>query len=251
MKKRFWRIAAVVSATVCAVAIILLTVNITSMQNNRKAAKKLSSKVHTITSSVASTVKNPIDFDTLKKENDDIYGWIKVPNTQIDYPIVQSYSEDDSFYLNHNIEKKYDINGSIYTEKLNSKDFNDPNTVIYGHNMLDGSMFQNLHKFRDKDFFNKNRYFYIYTENHILKYEIFSAYKYDDRHILNSFDFSDEKVFAEYLSEAQSPKSLEVNTRKATLNTDSRIVTLSTCIGNETAYRYLVQGVLTDDTVTE
>jgi sortase B len=52
---------------------------------------------------------NPIDFDILKKRNDDIYGWIEIPNTQVNYPIVQSWEEDDSFYLDHNIDKQYDI----------------------------------------------------------------------------------------------------------------------------------------------
>ena len=192
-----------------------------------------------------------IDFKSLKKRNDDIYGWIEIKGTQINYPIVQSWEEDDSFYLNHNVDKQYDINGAIYTEKHNNLTFTDPNTLIYGHDMLDGSMFQNLHKFRNKEFFDKHKYIYIYTEGHILKYEIFAAYKSDNKHILNSYDFSDEKVYAEYLKNAQNPKSLMVNKRDCNLTTEDRIITLSTCIGNEKNYRYLVQGVLIDDTLTK
>ncbi len=252
MKKKWWRVLSRVLAAVSAVLLILLGIYFISMRKNAEEAKKLSSNARKI-ENVQSTVlpKNPINFKTLKKENKDIYAWINIPNTQVDYPIVQAYSEDDDFYLDHNIQKNYDINGAIYTEKLNSKDFGDRNTVIYGHNMLDGSMFQNLHKFRDKVFFDKNKYFTIYTEGHILKYEIFAAYKYDDRHILNSFDFENDEVFEEYLKEVQSPRSLEVNKRQVTLTKESRLVTLSTCIGNESSYRYLVQGVLVDDTVTE
>ena len=195
--------------------------------------------------------ENPIDFKALKKKNPDIYAWITIENTQVDYPIVQAYEEDDGFYLDHNINKQYDINGSIYTERANSLDFSDPNTLIYGHNMLDGSMFQNLHKFRKKDFFDNNKYITIYTEGHILKYEIFAAYKSDNRHILNTFDFSKSQVFKEYLKNAQNPKSLEVNKRSVKMDENDKIITLSTCIGNETAYRYLVQGVLIDDTITK
>lgn len=194
---------------------------------------------------------NPIDFESLKKGNDDIYAWIKIENTNVDYPIVQSYEEDDYFYLNHNIEKKYDINGAIYTEKHNKTDFSDPNTLIYGHDMLDGSMFRTLHKFRDEKFFNENEFIYIYTEGHILKYRIFAAYKWDNRHILNSYDFSNEKVFENYLNEIKNPKSLMVNKRDVELTTSDKILTLSTCIGNEKNYRYLVQGVLIDDTRTQ
>ena len=117
--------------------------------------------------------------------------------------------------------------------------------------MLDGSMFRTLHKFSDKKFFDKNEFIYIYTPGHILKYRIFAAYKWDDRHILNSYDFSDEQVFADYIEEIKNPKSLMVNTRETELSTSDRIITLSTCIGNEKNYRYLVQGVLIDDTRTQ
>lgn len=195
---------------------------------------------------------NPIDFKSLKKKNSDIYAWIKVPNTKVDYPVLQSYDDDDNFYLTHDENKKYSFGGAIYTQRLNSLDFNDRNTVIYGHDLVSGAMFSSLHKFRNKSFFNKNKYFYIYTEKHILKYEIISAYKYDDRHILNSFDFSDDEVFADYLEFIKNPKTTMKNTRiDIKLNLKSRIVTLSTCIGNESDKRYLVQGVLIEDVATK
>lgn len=194
--------------------------------------------------------KNPIDFKSLKKKNNEIYGWIKVDGTTVDYPILQS-EKDDEFYLDHNVKKDYDIYGAIYTESANSKNMTDRNTVLYGHNMLDGSMFASLHKFRDKKFFDKNKYIYIYIEKHVLKYEIFAAYKTDDAHILNSYDFSKDKVYKDYLENAQNPKSLIVNTREAGLTVDDKIVTLSTCIGNEDNYRYIIQGVLRSDTETE
>jgi len=189
--------------------------------------------------------------ETLKEKNDDIYAWITIPETNVDYPIVQSYSESDAFYLDHNINKNYDINGAIYTEKLNNTDFSDPVTVIYGHNMIDGSMFQTLHKFRDKEFFEKNKYIYIYTPGRTLTYTIVAAYKGDNRHLLNSYDFTDDEVLEKYYDSVSSPNSLECNTREYDLKKEDKIITLSTCIGNETEYRYLVQGVLTDDTARE
>ncbi len=250
--KALWKIVYRTAALLCAVAFIVGAIILVSLHKSNGDMENLRSEVEREVSEINENLPdNPIDFDSLQKRNEDIYAWIEIPNTQVNYPIVQSYEESDSFYLNRNIDKQYDINGSIYTEKLNSLDFTDPNTLIYGHNMLDGSMFQNLHKFRNKEFFDKNPYIYIYTRGHILKYEIFSAYKFDNRHILNSYDFSDEKVFEEYLENAQNPKSLEVNTRKLNISTKDRIITLSTCIGNEKNYRYLVQGVLIDDTLTK
>ena len=253
MKKSFFKAVYIVALTVCVLSVAAAGIYGLSILKSRREHDRLTSNVQRTVSTVSKPDlnKNPIDFDKLTKTNRDIYAWIRIPKTQIDYPILQAYKEGDSFYLNHNIKKQYDINGSIYTEMQTSKDFSDPNTVIYGHNMLDGSMFQNLHKFRDKNFFNKNRYIYIYTPGHILKYEIFSAYKSDNRHILNTYDFSNEKVYSEYLKKAQNPNSLEVNKRTVSMSAKDRIITLSTCIGNETEYRYLVQGVLIDDTLTK
>lgn len=196
-------------------------------------------------------VDNPIDFKELQDTNVDIYAWLKVPNTAIDYPVLQSYDTDDGFYLDHNIYRNYEFAGSLYTEMKNKKDFSDPNTVIYGHDMLNGTMFQNLHYFENSDFFDENQYMYVYTTGHILTYEIFAAYIYDNRHILNSFDFSDKDVVKEYFDSCLNPRSMYANVRDGvTLGTDDKILTLSTCVGYDSGSRYLVQGVLVKDELT-
>lgn len=194
----------------------------------------------------------PVDFAALQELNPSVYAWIYIPNTDIDLPILQSeVNEDDNYYLHKNIYKQYEYKGCIYTQKANSKDFSDPVTVIYGHNMLNGTMFSNLDKFYDETFFNENPYFYIYMPNHILTYEIVSAHQYDTRHILNSFNFSKEEVFQKYLDMIQSPATFFRHVREGiTLTTEDRIVTLSTCM-NHGAARYLIQGVLIDDEYVE
>ena len=194
----------------------------------------------------------PIDFEALWEINPSIYAWIYIPNTDIDLPILQSEPDEyDSYYLHRNIYKEYEYKGSIYTQRLNSKDFTDPVTVIYGHNMLNGTMFSNLDKFYDQTFFDENAYFYIYTPGHILTYEIVSAHQYDKRHILKSFDFSNEDVFQKYLNMIQAPNTFFYHVRDGiTLTTEDRIVTLSTCMNHGTS-RYLIQGVLINDEVWE
>ncbi len=195
--------------------------------------------------------KNPIDFAKLKADNDDVCGWITVPNTNVDYPIFQSSNKNDDFYLNRGADKKYNANGSLYIQRINSYNFTDPNTVIYGHNMRNGSMFRTLHKFRDKAFFDANEYFYVYTPGHIMTYRIFAAYRYDNRLILSAFDFSDREVYESYLQQCLNPNSMIRNVRGGVeLTADDRIVTLSTCI-SDARYRYLVQGVLISDEPTE
>lgn len=87
-----------------------------------------------------------------RARNADVYGWVKVEGTKINYPVVQ-HDVNDRFYLHHDIDKKSTIYGAIFTERFNSKSFDDPFVVIYGHSMLDGSMFGSLHSFKNKDFF--------------------------------------------------------------------------------------------------
>ncbi len=194
---------------------------------------------------------NPIDFAGLQELNGDIYAWIYIPNTDIDLPVFQaSADKDDNYYMYRNVKGEYEFKGSIYSQRLNKKDFRDPVTILYGHHMLDDSMFSNLHYFMDPQFFEENEYFYIYTPGHILTYRIVSAHEYDERHILNSFDFKKEQPFREYLDYIMAPRTMVANVRQSVvLSTEDRIVTLSTCTAGGNA-RYLVQGVLINDEPT-
>lgn len=195
-------------------------------------------------------VDNPIDFDSLYKKNTDIYSWIIIPNTNVNYPVLQS-DKNDNFYLDHGVDKNYRFAGAIYSQVCNSIDYLDRVTVLYGHNMLDGSMFADLHKYADKEFFDKNRYIYVYTPERKLTYEIVSAFLYDDRHIMNSFDFDDDKVFQDYLDSVLNPRSLNSNVKEEiTLDIDDKLLVLSTC-PNYASGRYLVQGVLINDEQTK
>ncbi len=190
---------------------------------------------------------NPVDFEGLQALNSDIYAWIYIPNTGIDLPIFQAAQpKDDNYYMHRDVNGNYAYKGCIYTQRANSKDFSDPVTVIYGHHMYDGTMFSNLHYFLDDQFFEDNRYFYIYTPGQIMIYEIVSAFQYDERHILNSFDFSKEEIFQEYIDYILKPRTMVADVRDGvSVTTQDKIVTLSTCINSGTA-RYLVQGVLRD-----
>jgi sortase B len=190
-------------------------------------------------------IEIPIDFDALQQTNEDIYAWVTVPGTDVDYPVLQ-HSTDDSFYLEHDAAKESSVAGAIYSEQKNAKDFSDPNTVLYGHNMRNGSMFASLHRFEDREFFDENREILVYTPEHIYHYEIFAAYTYDNRHLLNSFDFDDPDVFRDYLEEVYSIRAMNAFFLEDPIVTnEDKILTLSTCNGNSEA-RYLVQGVLVE-----
>lgn len=186
-----------------------------------------------------------IDFSALQEEtNADIYAWIYIPNTKIDYPVLQ-HPEDNLYYLNYNIDGTKGYPGCIYTENYNTKDFTDHNTVIYGHNMKNGTMFAGLHKYEDSKFFEENPYVYIYTPDEVYVYQVFAAYEFSDAHILYNYPSDTDAAFSSYLEEVMDVRSMNSNFNSdiEVTGTD-RIVTLSTCISNKPNNRYLVQGLL-------
>lgn len=193
---------------------------------------------------------NPIDFPSLKAEHPDIYAWVTIPDTGVNHPIVQS-TTDDNYYLYHDLDGNYTIYGSVFTQSMNATDFSDPVTIVYGHHTDNGTMFSDLRNFTDKDYFDAHEEMCIYTPGHILTYRIISAYEYDNRHIMNSFDFSDPQVRQDYFASVLSPTSMRVNVREgATLSVDDKIVQLSTCVEGNSASRYIVTGVLVGDQET-
>ena len=189
-------------------------------------------------------VEIPIDFPSLQAQNPDVYAWIQVPGTEVDYPILQS-PDDNGYYLDHDINKSEAAAGAIFTENYNTKTFEDPNTVIYGHDMKNGSMFQSLHRYMDRIFFDANRDVTIYLPDKILHYKIFAAYLYDNRHLLMSFDFWNKEEYQQYLNNIFSMRDMNsfVDTSMEVTNED-KIITLSTCYAGISSQRYLVQAVL-------
>ena len=125
-------------------------------------------------------IENPIDFASLTAQYPDVYAWITIPGTRIDYPIVQ-HPSDNGYYLNHTVDGRKRIEGAIYTENYNSKDFSDPNTLIYGHNMKNGSMFKGLHKYKDRKFMEEHDEVLIYQDGRVLKYKIFAPRRFRRR----------------------------------------------------------------------
>lgn len=187
-----------------------------------------------------------IDWASLQEEqNKDIYAWIVVPGTAIDYPVLQ-HPEEMDYYLKHNLDGSGGRPGCIYTQRMNSKDWSDCNTVLYGHNMRVGTMFAGLHKFERPEFFEENRYIHIYLEDgRIFIYEIFAAYAFNNAHILMTYDFNTDEGYQQYLDTVRESAEENGHFRQETeLSTEDKIITLSTCVSGDYSKRYLVQGVL-------
>ena len=194
---------------------------------------------------------NPINFSEQMALNDEIYAWIRIPGTNVDYPILQSRN-DDLYYLRRGVDGNYLLAGVLFTQSHNKRDFSDPVTLVYGHNMTeDGSMFATLHNFEDPAFFEEHETVYVYTPGHVLTYKVVSAYKYENRHIMNSFNFDDETVRRDYFDYVMNPMMFPQNVREGVaLENDDKLLVLSTCMADN-RYRYLVNAVLVSDELTK
>lgn len=186
-----------------------------------------------------------VNFEQLKRDvNADIYAWIYVPGTNIDYPVLR-HPSDNAFYLNHNLDGSSGYPGCIYTESYNSMEWTDPVTLVYGHDMRStDTMFHQLHKFTKADFFQENQYIYLYTEDGLLAYRIFATEAHSDEHLLLNHDFSNTAAFQAYFDSLLNGGKETLIREGAQVKEDDRIVVLSTCIRNRADERRLVYGVL-------
>ncbi len=164
------------------------------------------------------TEKTIIDWDKLSNINTDIIGWIKINDTNIDYPILKD--TDNLKYLKHSFGGKYNNNGSIFT--LNNNPFQDYETVLYGHNMKSGIMFSELGKYMNKEFFDKHSSFEIYTKNQNYKATVFSCYSIGINKEENNIKLLDFEEQVEYYKKASKYSVDNVGEIK-------KIVKLSTC----------------------
>lgn len=194
---------------------------------------------------------NPINFKDLQAVNPEVCGWINVEGTNIDYPILRSSDEaEEDFYLNHNYMKQESLSGAIYMQKNNSELFTDINTVLYGHDLFNGTMFSQLRRFEKKDFFEKNSIISIFTPKHIYTYKIFAVLRYDDRHILYSYHFYDEDSYDMFVKHCTEDEWVK-NVRKDYIpEFGEKLITLSTCTGRDEE-RLIVVGVRVEDVATK
>lgn len=197
---------------------------------------------------------NPVDFAALQEEFPEAVAWIRIPDTTIDYAVMQSGPDTkEDYYLDHNEAGEKDRNGSIYIQKYNGADFSDPNTILYGHNMRNYHMFGEVHRFKKADFFDAHEYLYVYTPGHVLTYRIVSVFKYGTRHLLWAYDFTTPEGRQAFIDKVLDPKASIQQVREGgSLTPDDRLVTLSTCLNSrEGEGRLLLVAVLVEDTETK
>ncbi len=146
---------------------------------------------------------SPVDFTALLQQNPDTVGWIRVPDTNIDYPIVQS--PDNQYYLHKSFDRKDSVYGTIYLDADSKADFLGWNNPVYGHHMKDGSMFRDVVKFKDPAFFEAHRYFEIYTPERVIHLKTLACYYSDSNGIVRKTAFQSQASFDKWVRERLEP----------------------------------------------
>lgn len=196
-----------------------------------------------VTSGFGGEVNYPVilaRLTKLKSLNADTYGWITVSGTDVDYPVVQG--DDNSFYLRRSFYKTALNSGSIFVDAACDVPAKNRNTVLYGHNMKDGTMFHSLHNLANQAYFEQAEIRLMTTEG-IYVYDVYSVHKPHELEPFFYTQFTDAK-WVEFLNWTKE-QSIFPNS-DVSLSPGDRVITLSTCISTTTQdpYRFVVHGVL-------
>ena len=181
-----------------------------------------------------------VDLEALRQVSDDVLGWICIPDTPVNYPLLALDNNQDG--LTRTWDGQYSSAGSIFLECKNKRDLGDFNTLIYGHYMKNGTMFGSLKYYADADYLSAHPYIYLVTDESVHRYAVFSSYEAGVVSDTYRLYFEDD---------ARRQSSLDHYVGSAVVDTgivpevDDHILTLSTCMGNGTyETRWVVQAVL-------
>ena len=175
-----------------------------------------------------------VDFAELKALNEDVIAWIEIPETAISYPIVQG--EDDVYYLTHTFNDTENSAGAIFMEALSSPDFTDMHTILYGHNMKNGSMFGSLMEYESPSYLVAHPLIFIDTEEGSHAYKIFSCYQVDADSDSYTIGFKADEMYVNFLKKLKERSDYDTGVE---VTMEDKIITLSTCTNTGTN-RYLV-----------
>lgn len=186
-----------------------------------------------------STLSLPeVDFEALRAINEDVVAWLYIPNTHINYPVVQG--TDNSYYLNRLFTKKWNSAGSIFVDYRNTPGFVDRHTIIYGHQMNNKTMFNDLKLYEDQSFYDEQPVGYLITPEATYQIEFFSGYVSSVDTNAWDLNFTDDS-FVTWLEDIKSRSAF---TSEVAPQAEDRVVTLSTCSSAFANARFVLHGVL-------
>ncbi len=225
MINKILRIINILEVIVLILLLSFSTAKIVTWNKENIETKELITKLNTV-----KDIQNDTSaINELKSKNNDTIGWLKVNNTNIDYPFVQS--KDNKYYLTHNYNKKKTSAGWIFLDKRNNKDLSDKNNIIYGHSRKDKSMFGTLKYTLNKNWYkNKdNLIIKITTELKEYNYKIFSVYTIERENYYLQTDFTTKKEYKTFLNILRERSIYDF---KPDIENTTSILTLSTCYKN-------------------
>lgn len=187
----------------------------------------------------AETVPFVVDFQTLMADCPDTVGWLYAPDGSVNLPLVQG--DDNNFYLDHLPTGEYSFGGSLFMDYLNSADFSDEVTYIYGHNMKNGTMLQPILDYRSQDYYNKNPFMYVMTPQRNYKLEIFAGVLTGAESDVYEFQFDTPEAKQSFIDDLVSRSTF---TPWRVPTAEERILCLSTCAYDYENARYVVFGAL-------
>jgi sortase B len=181
-----------------------------------------------------------VDFDSLREINPNVIGWIILEGTPMNLPVVQG--DDNIFYLNHLFDGRSNASGAIFLDYINSPDFTDPHTIIYGHHMHDGSMFASVEQYQFQDFYEEHQLIFLLTPERDYVIKPFAGYLANP-HTDDSWrlEFENESDKNNWIDGRRERSNFESNTQ---VDGSQRFVTLSTCSNRVIDTRYVVVGRL-------
>lgn len=180
-----------------------------------------------------------VNFEELAQVNQDIVGWLYSENTVVNYPIVRG--NDNAYYINHLFDGKRSSSGTLFMDYRNDSDFSDENSIIYGHNMNDGSMFSALIGYKSQEYYDEHPVMYLLTPQYNYRIEIFSAYICASDAAAYTRQFASKTDYSKHLSRIIRKSNFESSVQ---VSANDRIATLSTCTYEYDNVRYVVHGKL-------
>ena len=156
-----------------------------------------------------------VDFNKLEEINPDIIAWIEIPGLEISYPVVQG--KDNEYYLHHLITGEKHKSGSIFMDFHNQEDLSDRNSIIYGHNMKDGSMFGTLDQYQEQSLYQNYPCFYMYVPGYVYEYQIFSCYEAPTDHPAYTYAFADSEDYEVFLETLQRSAMYDTEDQEDTM----------------------------------
>lgn len=181
--------------------------------------------------------QNDMNYNKLKEINNDYIFWLRIDDTQIDLPVVQT--DDNDYYLTWTFQDEYNDAGTLFLDYRNTPSLTDQNSVIYGHARLDGTMFGGLKKFKDQSYYETHPFVEVLTKDSIYYYQIFSVNVLDATYDYRSPSYGE--AFRGFINNIRSSSYI---TSSVTVDENSRIMTLSTCTTSEQDMRLVVFAVL-------